>query len=147
MAHRPAARRAPSGAFAAVSARSDYSAEIASLESALRAAMLAGDVDALDRLISERLLFAGPTGELATKADDLRAHRERIIKFLRHEPESVEMRRVSDDCFVVSQATELEVALAGAVHRGKYRYIRVWTREADGWRILAGQVAAIQPAS
>lgn len=121
----------------------DHDPEIAVLEAELRAAMLAGDVPTLDRLISERLLFAGPDGALATKADDLRAHRQRLVRFIRHEPETTEMRRVNAETVVVSQATYLEVAVGDTVHRGSFRYTRVWAREPDGWRIVAGNVSAI----
>lgn len=122
----------------------EHSDDIAALEERLRAAMLAGDVAALDALISDRLLFAGPTGQLATKEDDLRSHRDGVVTFLRHEPLATEMRRVSPECWVVSQATRLEVRVAGTVHRGTFRYTRVWVHEPSGWRILAGQVAAVQ---
>lgn len=125
-----------------VSAENDYSDEIARVEEELRQAMLNGDVPTLDRLISDRLMFAGPDGQLATKADDLHAHRQRIVRFVRHEPDQVEMRRVSTACVVVSQRTYLEVDVAGTVHRGWHRYTRVWIREDDAWRILAGQVSA-----
>lgn len=123
---------------------SDHSGEIAALEERLRAAMLAGDVATLDALISDRLLFAGPTGQLATKEEDLRSHRDGLVKFLRHEPLASDMRRASAECWVVSQATRLEVRVAGTVHRGTFRYTHVWVREPSGWRILAGQVAAVQ---
>jgi hypothetical protein len=122
---------------------SDISDEIARKEEELRRAMLAGDAETLDGLISDRLLFAGPDGQLATKADDLHAHRDRIVRFVRHEPDQVEMRRVSADCVVVSQRTYLEVEVAGTMHRGWHRYTRVWVREVDAWRILAGQVGAV----
>ena len=121
----------------------DHSEEIAGVEGELRRAMLAGDVAALDRLISDRLLFAGPTGELATMAQDLAAHRERAVRFLRHEPDQTEVRRVNAECFVVSQRTYLEVAVSGTLHRGFYRYTRVWVREGQQWRILAGQVSVV----
>ena len=44
------------------------------LEAQIRAAQLAADVGALDRLIADELLFAGPDGQLGTKAQDLEAH-------------------------------------------------------------------------
>src|SRR5579872_4424622 len=44
---------------------------IRALEERLWAAQLAADVATLDELIADDLLFAGPTGELATKAEDL----------------------------------------------------------------------------
>lgn len=133
----------PFRAGVSVAAQEDYSEEIASVENELRRAMLAGDFATLDRLISDRLLFAGPTGELATKAQDVAAHRDRLVRFLRHEPDQVEMRRVNTDCFVVSQRTYLEVAVGGSLHRGFYRYTRVWVRENNAWRILAGQVSIV----
>src|SRR5688572_1308082 len=62
--------RCPSGAL-----QYARSSEIAELEAELRRAQLDGDVAALDRLISDNLLFAGPDGALATKQQDLEAHR------------------------------------------------------------------------
>jgi hypothetical protein len=49
-------------------------AEIETLRAAdrlLQAAQLAGDADALDRLIDDRLVFTGPDGRLYSKQDDL----------------------------------------------------------------------------
>ena len=50
-------------------------AQIRACENRLYAAMLTSDVAELDVLISDDLLFVGPTGELATKAMDLDLHR------------------------------------------------------------------------
>jgi hypothetical protein len=44
-------------------------------ERRLQAAQLASDVDELDRLIDDRLVFTGPDGRLYGKADDLAVHR------------------------------------------------------------------------
>jgi hypothetical protein len=52
----------------------DADPEIVALEAMLRAAQLNADVEMLGRLISDSLLFTGPDGNLATKADDLAAH-------------------------------------------------------------------------
>ena len=49
-------------------------AEFIDLEAALRVAQLRADVSALDRLVSDELLFTGPDGQLGTKAQDLEAH-------------------------------------------------------------------------
>lgn len=46
-------------------------AEFEALEGQLRLAQLTADVDVLDRLIADDLLFTGPDGALVTKADDL----------------------------------------------------------------------------
>ena len=118
--------------------------EIAALEAELRAAQLASDADALDRLIAEDLLFAGPDGQLATKADDLAAHRTRALRFTSHEPQDVRMRRVGDDVVIVSLLTRIAGSVHGQPFGGSARYTRVWAREGDRrWRIVAGQESSV----
>lgn len=68
--------------------------EIVDCEAQIRAAQLAADVPALDRLIAEDLLFTGPDGQLGTKAQDLAAHGAGIVRFIGHEPEDLRVRRI-----------------------------------------------------
>lgn len=117
---------------------------IAALEEELRAAQLASDVAVLDRLISDDLLFTGPDGQLATKADDLAAHRGGVVRMRSHEPREMRMRRVGDDVVVVALLTRIAGEYAGRQFDGSFRYTRIWAREADReWRIVGGQVAAV----
>jgi len=121
--------------------------EIVALEAELRAAQLAADVAALDRLISEDLLFAGPDGQLGTKAQDLEAHGSGLVRFRSHIPEELRVRRVGSDVAVSALRARLEVEVAGTLHRGTYRYTRVWAREADGqWRVAGGHVSEVPTA-
>jgi ketosteroid isomerase-like protein len=118
--------------------------EIARLEDRLRSAQLSADIAELDRLIADELLFAGPDGQLATKAQDLDAHRSGVVRFREHEPEELHVRRIGRDVAIATLRARLTVEVAGAVTRGTYRYTRVWARE-DGknWRVVGGQVSAI----
>jgi len=119
-------------------------AEIADLESRLRNAQLAADVAELDALIAEDLLFVGPDGNLATKAQDLAAHASGAVRFREHEPEELHVRRVGSDVAVTTLRARLAVEVAGALHRGTYCYTRVWAREGDApWRVVAGHVSAV----
>ena len=63
--------------------------QIRDCETRLYAAMQASDVAELDALLADDLLFAGPTGELATKAMDLELHRTGSTQF--HEFTSKEL--------------------------------------------------------
>ncbi len=118
--------------------------EIVVLEAEIRAAQLAADVDALDRLIGEELLFTGPDGKLATKAQDLQAHASGLVRMREHEPLELRIRRIGADVAVVALCTRLSVEVAGAIVRGDYRYTRVWAREhGGGWRVVAGHVASV----
>jgi ketosteroid isomerase-like protein len=118
--------------------------EIVALEAELRAAQLAADVAALDRLIADELLFAGPDGQLGTKAQDLDAHGSGIVRFRAHEPEELRLRRVGTDVAITSLRARLAVEVGGRLVQGTYRYTRVWARE-DGrtWRVAGGQVSEI----
>ena len=118
--------------------------EIAACEDMLRTAQLAADVAALDRLISDDLLFAGPDGQLATKAQDLEAHGSGVVRFREHEPEELRVRRVGSDVAVTTLRARLAVDVAGTTQRGTFRYTRVWAREqGEPWRVVGGHVSAV----
>jgi len=118
--------------------------EIVALEAELRAAQLAADVAALDRLIADELLFAGPDGQLGTKAQDLDAHGSGAVRFRVHEPKELRVRRVGTDVAIASLRARLAVEVGGKIVEGTYRYTRVWARE-DGrtWRVAGGQVSQV----
>ncbi|MCZ4315860.1 nuclear transport factor 2 family protein [Comamonadaceae bacterium G21597-S1] len=118
--------------------------EILQIEARLRAAQLTGDFETLSQLIADDLLFVGPDGNLATKNMDIESHRSGLVKFLRHEPLELHMRRPSADIAVASLTTELSVSVDGQVHQGVYRYMRVWHNKAGvRWQVLAGQVGLV----
>ncbi|MEO7996122.1 MAG: nuclear transport factor 2 family protein [Gemmatimonadaceae bacterium] len=113
------------------------------LEAELRAAQLSSDVSVLDRLIDETLVFTGPDGSIASKSDDLALHRERTVRFTKHEPGDVRIQHVSDDVVVVALRTHLAGTFHGEEFEGVYRYTRVWARRGSSWRVVAGHVSAV----
>jgi ketosteroid isomerase-like protein len=121
--------------------------EIVACEARIRAAQLAADVSTLDQLIADELLFTGPDGQLGTKAQDLEAHASGLVRFLEHVPEELRIRRVGANTAVTALRARLAVEVAGTLHRGTYRYTRVWARE-DGaaWRVVGGHVSAVPDA-
>ena len=116
--------------------------DILALEAELRAAMMANDVAALERLLDDGLVFAGPDGAVATKADDLAAHRARRLRLTRLDPSDRHVLRLGDVA-VVSVRMDMAGSWDGAPLDGAYRYTRVWCARPEGWRIVAGQVGAV----
>lgn len=114
-------------------------------ETALRAAQLAGDVGALDRLLDDALVFTGPDGAVYGKADDLDAHREGWVSISRLEPSDERIQQYGSVA-VVSVRMDMAGSWQGQPFEGPFRYTRVWRRTADGWRIVAGHVSGIAPA-
>lgn len=117
--------------------------DIHSLEVELRQAQLTSDVAALDQLIDDTLIFTGPDGSIASKADDLTMHRNGVVRFSLHEPSDLRVQQVTADVAVVVLRTRLAGTIHGQPFDGTYRYTRVWARRGDTWRIVAGHVSAV----
>jgi ketosteroid isomerase-like protein len=113
-----------------------------SAESALRKAQLKSDVEALDTLIDDALVFVGPDGALYGKQDDLAAHRSGAIRIERLDPSEERIQEFAD-IVIVSVRMEMRGTLGGAPFVGPFRYTRIWRHSAAGWRIVAGHVSAI----
>lgn len=111
---------------------------ITEYEEQLRLAMLAGDVDALDRLLADDLLFVNHFGQIIGKADDLGAHRLKLFSLDRLQFRSQEVRVYGDVAVTVTVAD-----LAGVWSEPfseTITYTRVWRNDGvKGWRVAAGQ--------
>jgi ketosteroid isomerase-like protein len=122
---------------------SEIETQIRECEVRLYAAMLASDVSELDSLIADELLFAGPTGELATKAMDLELHRTGGTQFHELVPKELEIRVWSDRFVLASAKVFLSVTSLGTAFAGDYRYMRIWRKGNNGWQIVGGSVIAM----
>ena len=122
---------------------SEIEAQIRECETRLYAAMSASDVSELDALIADDLLFAGPTGELATKAMDLDLHRTGGTQFHEFVPKELEIRVWNENFVLASARIFLSGIYLGNAFAGDYRYMRVWRKGKSGWQIAGGSVTAI----
>lgn len=116
---------------------------ICAAETRLYAAMLASDVAELDALIADDLLFAGPTGDLATKEMDLELHRTGGTQFRELVPKELDIRVWSEDFALASAKVFLSGTVLGDDFAGDYRYTRVWRKDEKGWQIAGGSVCAM----
>jgi ketosteroid isomerase-like protein len=117
--------------------------QIRACEARLYSAMLASDVRELDALIADDLLFAGPTGELATKDMDLELHRTGGTQFHEFTPKELEIRIWSEQFALASAKIFLRGTYLGQTFAGDYRYIRIWREGSQGWQIVGGSVTAM----
>ncbi len=105
--------------------------------------MLASDVEELDALIADDLLFVGPTGELATKAMDVELHRSGDTQFRELAPRELDVRVWSDDFALASAKIFLSGTFSGHDFAGDCRYTRVWRKKDNRWQIVGGSVNII----
>lgn len=116
---------------------------IAAAEARLRAAMLAGDVAALDALLDDDLCFTDQAGNRLSKADDLAAYRSGRLKL-----ETVDLVDPPDirrwgDCATVCVTVDLAGFFGGESFFGRFAYSRVW-HESDGrWRVVLAHCSAL----
>lgn len=114
-------------------------------EGRLRGAMLASDVAALDALLDEGLFFSFFDGRVFDKASDLAAHREGVCRIRRLDPSERQVRDLGDVA-VVAVRMALAGDQAGQPVEADLRYTRVWARQGEAWRVVAGSVVQVAAA-
>jgi ketosteroid isomerase-like protein len=115
---------------------------ISKYEAALRAAMLANDVEALTDLLDDDLVFTGPDGRVLSKEDDLCAHRNRQLRLDRLDLYETQIRCIGEMVVVTTKAT-LSGHYDSVFFDGAFAYTRLWKRSGMHWRIVAGHAAKI----
>ncbi|MCJ2186520.1 nuclear transport factor 2 family protein [Novosphingobium beihaiensis] len=116
--------------------------DVMNCEERLRAAMIAGDVEALDDLIDDDLVFTGPMGNVMTKAEDLEAHRSGAFRIQRLDLFDSRIHPLGEIVIATTKA-ELEATFGGDAVSGTFAYTRVWRESANGWRVLAGHCSSL----
>lgn len=114
---------------------------IIALEEQLRVAMLAADVDALDRLIAPDLLFTTHMGQVIGKQQDLDMHRSGLLKF-----RAIEAGERLVAAHGPVAAISARMNLIGSFGESPFdldlRCTRTWRQADDGsWQILAGHMS------
>jgi ketosteroid isomerase-like protein len=119
-------------------------AQVVEAEERLRQAMLHNDVQALGELMADKLLFTGHHGQIASKADDLAAHRARLLQVTQIEPSERQIL-LRANFAVVSVKMHLVGSYAGEPIDQSMRYTRVWAPGPDGrLQIIAGHMGEVQ---
>mgnify|MGYP001378745964 CR=1 FL=1 len=111
-------------------------AEVRAADDARIAAMLAGDVSALDRLLDEQLTYMHSTGHADTKQSYLDGVRNKVWEYK-------EIRREDMRIAVSGGTATIFCHLMAAYHmRGEARQVdsnalAVWSKASGSWRLLA----------
>ena len=118
-------------------------AQLRDAERALQAAQLVSDVEALDRLLDERLIFTGPDGSHYRKADDLRLHgtgAQAMTAVEQEELTVLAVGRTGVTWFLGTVAGTMD----GTPFAARVRYTRTWVHDDEhGWRVIAAHVSAV----
>jgi ketosteroid isomerase-like protein len=120
--------------------------QIIDVEERLRLAMLCSDVEALDELISDDLIFTSHFGQVVSKQDDLAFHRAGVFKFQTLEPSERKINFI-EGFAIVSVRVRISGISAESPFTDDLRYTRIWCRSSGSWQIVAGHSSAVQEKS
>ena len=120
-----------------------HTAQVLASEQSLLDAMKSSDVDRLDELLHDDLLFNGPNGETATKAMDLKNYRSGGIHIRTAESSDLLLSAIGDDV-VVAVTVRLVGNYTGQEIDANFRYLRVWKLFGTSWKVIAGSVIPLR---
>lgn len=111
--------------------------EIIKLEEELRLTMLNGDAEKLDELVDDSLTFVIPNGMIITKSMDLAGYKNKIQKISQIK-QSEQGIKIHDNFAVVTVKADIVGTYNGVSMSGLYRFLRIWAKIKNSWRIVAG---------
>lgn len=111
-------------------------------EEKLYSAIKDGNINLLDELLHQDLLFIVPSGEVITKKIDLDTYRDGKLKISELLP-TAENLNIIDDVAVVTVIMEIKGEFDQVPFEAKYRYIRFWKQFDDGIKVIGGSGIAI----
>jgi len=100
------------------------------------AALIAADVDALDRLCADDLVFVHANGRQDGKAAFLEQARSGHIRY-RSIVRKTTSVTVAGSIAIVYASIEVEVTMNGEQRASPVRYMSVWTHGSGEWKLLA----------
>lgn len=110
--------------------------QIQTAEARLLEAMKTSNVQELDALIADDLIFTSHTGQLLTKQDDVEAHSSGNIEIFTIES-SEQKIKVDGDVAIVSVLLDISGSFYGSTEVGFYRFTRVWKNNSGNWQVIA----------
>ena len=118
--------------------------QIEHLEDAWRAAVLKGNITAMDALLADDYIAISPTGVLQSKEQALANLRSGTVHFTSIELSDRKIRMYGTTALVTSRA-EVNATGAGGEISGSYRYTRVYVKDVRGvWRIVSFEASRIR---
>jgi ketosteroid isomerase-like protein len=121
----------------------DAKRQVEALEDQWRTAQLAGDVAAMDKLLSDDYIGISMTGQVITKAQQLDRARSHKLVLTRLDLEEVQIKLVGSIAIVTSRA-QVDGTNDGSPVMGTFRYTRVYQRLPSGdWKITSFEATRV----
>jgi ketosteroid isomerase-like protein len=121
----------------------DAKRQVEALEEQWRTAQLSGDVDAMDKLLSDDYIGISMSGQVNTKTQQLDRARSRKLVLTRLDLGEMQIKLVGSIAVVTSRA-QVEGTNDGVPVQGTFRYTRVYQRLPSGvWKITSFEATRV----
>ena len=117
--------------------------EIRDVERQLQQAMVNNDVQALERLLHDDLVFIDVEGNVQGKRDDIESHASGAMVQTAVEFVEEPVMQIHGENAVVAVKAHVKVQLQGNPVEALCRYLRVWLFQDERWQIISGAVRII----
>lgn len=113
-------------------------------ERRLQKAQLAGDVDVLDELLHDELVFVGAGGAKLTKAEDLATHRDTSRPLVLDELDESDLTvQLWGDTGITRATLDVAGRAEGAPFRAQVVYTRTWIHRDGRWTVVAAHASVV----
>ena len=111
--------------------------QILKSERRLLEAMKTSDINVLDELLHDNLIFNIPTGQTITKSMDIESYQSGIMTVSEILATDQIIKSV-DGISTIAVTLYLKAIYADQIIDGKFRYLRVWKLFDNSWKVIAG---------
>jgi ketosteroid isomerase-like protein len=125
--------------------KDEYKHQVEKLEDVWRTAQLNGDVDAMDKLLSDDYVGITMSGQVVTKTQQLDRMRNRSMVLTKIELTDVKVKMIGTTAIVTSLA-DVDGTNDGEPMHGTFRSTRVYSRLPSGvWKITNFEATRVGP--
>ena len=105
-------------------------------------AVVSGDLARLEDIYADDYVYVGSDGRQMTRSERLGAFRSGALRYLstKHKGATV---RVYGQTAIVQGETHSQVVVNGKTVEGDFRYVGVWVRQGNRWRLVLTQATRI----
>ncbi|WP_426328938.1 nuclear transport factor 2 family protein [Pedobacter sp. R-06] len=115
---------------------------IADLEEKLLDGFKRTDLNTLDLLFADGMLFHDQYGNVLDKEMDLDAYRSGMIKITKINVSKREIR-VFESIVIVSASLFIKGSYSNILINGKYQWLRVWGKVKEDWKVISASCTSI----
>ena len=111
--------------------------EIIDLEEKLVEYIKRSDIEGLDKVLHDKLLFIAPNGAVVTKAMDIASHKagDMVVNSLILKIEQISI--IEDNAIAITIYDTSGTMLAQPI-QGQFKYVRIWKKFANGLKVIGG---------